>query len=174
MARNPPACPADKRSLCENLVNDRRIPCSAQVRLRTEAGMGLNFIVLKFRLGSASEPNVCSATSRQAARSANTCETGLLQSIRTFHYDLSLLNISAEFGQNFCFLFLAYISIFPFHLVPRFYRCVCCEDLHRQPLWRLDRRQSLTTLGPVHLGSLGDAALMYNEENTNYKLITSK
>ena len=32
----------------------------AQVRLRTENGMRLNFIVWKFRLGSASEPNVCS------------------------------------------------------------------------------------------------------------------
>ena len=58
MARNPPACPAEKRSLGENLVNDRRNP--AQVRLRTETGMWLNFIVLKFRLGSASEPNLCS------------------------------------------------------------------------------------------------------------------
>ena len=42
------------------VVNDRRTPCSAQVWMRTEAGMWLNFIVLKFRLGSASEPNVCS------------------------------------------------------------------------------------------------------------------
>ena len=41
-------------------VNNRRIPCSAQVRMPTEAGMWLSFIVLKFRLGSASEPNVCS------------------------------------------------------------------------------------------------------------------
>ena len=41
-------------------VNDRRIPNPAQVWLRTETGMWLNFIVLKFRLGSASEPNVCS------------------------------------------------------------------------------------------------------------------
>ena len=36
MARNPPTCPAEKRSLGENLVNDRWIQCSAQVRLRTE------------------------------------------------------------------------------------------------------------------------------------------
>ena len=60
VARNPPAWPGEKRSLSENLVNDRRIPNPAQVRLRTETGMWLNFIVLKFRLGSASEPNVCS------------------------------------------------------------------------------------------------------------------
>ena len=57
MARNPPACPA-KRSLGENLVNVRRKP--VQVWLCTENGMRLNFIVWKFRLGSASEPNVCS------------------------------------------------------------------------------------------------------------------
>ena len=58
MAKNPPACPAEKRSLGENLVNVRRNP--AQVRLHTENGMQLNFIVWKLRLGSASEPNVCS------------------------------------------------------------------------------------------------------------------
>ena len=58
MARNPPACPAEKRLLGENLVNVRQNP--AQVRLRTENGMRLNFIVWKFRLGSASEPNVWS------------------------------------------------------------------------------------------------------------------
>ena len=39
VARNPPAYPAKERSLGENLVTDWRIPCSAQVRLRTEAGM---------------------------------------------------------------------------------------------------------------------------------------
>ena len=43
VARNPPACPAEKRSLGENLVNDRQISCSAQVRLCMEAGMWLNF-----------------------------------------------------------------------------------------------------------------------------------
>ena len=36
VARNPPTCPAEKRSLAENLMNDRWIECSAQVRLRTE------------------------------------------------------------------------------------------------------------------------------------------
>ena len=36
VARNPPTCPAEKRSLGENLVNDRWIECSAQVRLCTE------------------------------------------------------------------------------------------------------------------------------------------
>ena len=58
VARNPPACPAEKRSLGENLVNVRRNP--AQVRLRTENGMRLIFIVWKICLGSASEPNICS------------------------------------------------------------------------------------------------------------------
>ena len=58
MARNPPACPAEKRSLGENLVNVRWNP--AQLRLRTKNGMRLNFIVWKLHLGSASEPNVCS------------------------------------------------------------------------------------------------------------------
>ena len=33
MARNPPSCPAEKRSLGENLVNDGRMWCSAQVQL---------------------------------------------------------------------------------------------------------------------------------------------
>ena len=37
MARNPPACPAEKRSLIENLVTDRRMPCYAQARLHSEA-----------------------------------------------------------------------------------------------------------------------------------------
>ena len=36
MARNPPTCPAEKRSLGENLVNDGRMWCSAQVRLRMD------------------------------------------------------------------------------------------------------------------------------------------
>ena len=60
MARNPPACPAEKRSLGENLVTDWRMSCSAQVRLRTEAGRDSISFVLKFRLGSAGEPNICS------------------------------------------------------------------------------------------------------------------
>ena len=37
MARNPPTCPAEKRSLGENLVNDRWIQCSAQVRMGSGA-----------------------------------------------------------------------------------------------------------------------------------------
>ena len=42
-------------------VTDRRMPCSAQVRLHTEAERGLNFLCLEnFRLGSAGEPNICS------------------------------------------------------------------------------------------------------------------
>ena len=44
MARNPPACPAEKKSLDKNLVTDRRVPCCVQVRLRTEAGKGLDFV----------------------------------------------------------------------------------------------------------------------------------
>ena len=36
MARNPPTCPAEKRSLGENLVNDWGMWCSAQVRLRMD------------------------------------------------------------------------------------------------------------------------------------------
>ena len=56
VAGNPPACPAEKRSLGENLVTDRQMPCSAHVRLCTEAGMWLNFDCL----GSAGEPNICS------------------------------------------------------------------------------------------------------------------
>ena len=36
MARNPPPCPAEKRSLGENLVNDRWTWCSAKVRLLAE------------------------------------------------------------------------------------------------------------------------------------------
>ena len=43
VARNPPTCPAEKRSLGENLVNDGRMWCSAQVRMR-----GLNFFVWNF------------------------------------------------------------------------------------------------------------------------------
>ena len=60
------------------------------------------------------------------------------------HSELSILmplhssiNKNTGLGQHFCFLFVAYISQFPFHFVMRFYRCVCCEDLHRPPLWRL-------------------------------------
>ena len=37
ITRKPPICPAEKRSLAENLVTDRRMPCYAQVQLRTEA-----------------------------------------------------------------------------------------------------------------------------------------
>ena len=59
MASNPPACPAEKRSLGENLVNDRRMPCSAQVGLCTEPGMWLN-VCYEIHLGSAGKPNVCS------------------------------------------------------------------------------------------------------------------
>ena len=44
VARNPPACPAEKRSLGENLVTDRWLPCYVQMRLCTEAGRGLDFI----------------------------------------------------------------------------------------------------------------------------------
>ena len=36
MARNPPTCPAEKRSVGENLVNDGQMWCSAQVRLRMD------------------------------------------------------------------------------------------------------------------------------------------
>ena len=36
MARNSPTYPAEKRSLGENLVNDRWIWCSAQVKLPVE------------------------------------------------------------------------------------------------------------------------------------------
>ena len=36
VARNPPTCPAEKRSLGENLVNDGRMWCSAQVWLRID------------------------------------------------------------------------------------------------------------------------------------------
>ena len=36
MARNPPTCPAEKRSLGKNLVNDLGMWCSAQVRLRMD------------------------------------------------------------------------------------------------------------------------------------------
>ena len=61
MARNPPTCPTEKRSLGENLVTDKRMTCSAHVRLRTKAGRGLNFLCYKhFRLGLAGEPNICS------------------------------------------------------------------------------------------------------------------
>ena len=60
MARNPPACPDEKRSLGENLVNNRWIPCSAQVRLPRKPECDSISIVLKFRLGSAGEPNLCS------------------------------------------------------------------------------------------------------------------
>ena len=51
VARNPPTCPVEKRSLGENLVNDWWIQCSAQVRLRTERKGD--------RLGSAGEPTIC-------------------------------------------------------------------------------------------------------------------
>ena len=45
----------------ENLVTDERMPCSAQVWLRMEARRGPNFLLFwNFRLGSASEPNICS------------------------------------------------------------------------------------------------------------------
>ena len=59
VARNPPTCPVEKRSLGENLVNDRWIQCSAQVRLLAE-WKGTQFHCLKFRLGSAGEPTICS------------------------------------------------------------------------------------------------------------------
>ena len=36
VARNPTTCPAAKRWLGENLVNDGRMWCSAQVRLRMD------------------------------------------------------------------------------------------------------------------------------------------
>ena len=36
VARNPPTCPAEKRSFSENLVNDGRMWCSVQVRLRKD------------------------------------------------------------------------------------------------------------------------------------------
>ena len=59
MARNPPTCPAEKRSLGENLVNDRWIQCSAQVQ-QVQSGKGAQFHCLKFSLGSAGEPTICS------------------------------------------------------------------------------------------------------------------
>ena len=59
-AQEPTCLPAESRSLGKNLVNDRRIACSAQVRKYTENRMWLNFIGLKFGLGSASKPIVCS------------------------------------------------------------------------------------------------------------------
>ena len=59
MARNPPTCPAEKRSLGENLVNARRMWCSAQVRLRMEVRGGL-ISLCEIRLGSAGKPTICS------------------------------------------------------------------------------------------------------------------
>ena len=56
MARNPPTCPAEKRSLGENLVNDGQMWCSAQVRLRKDArGDSISLCEI-----SAGEPTICS------------------------------------------------------------------------------------------------------------------
>ena len=59
MARNPPTYPAVKRSLDENLVNERRIWCSAQVRLLVDR-KGDSISLFEIRLGSAGEPTICS------------------------------------------------------------------------------------------------------------------
>ena len=56
VARNPPTCPTEKRSLGENLVNDGRMWCSAQVRI----DKWTQFHCVKFRLESAGEPTICS------------------------------------------------------------------------------------------------------------------
>ena len=62
MARNPPTCPAEKRLLGENLVNDWGMWCSALVWLRMDV-KGTQFHCVKFRLGSAGEPtNAATAT----------------------------------------------------------------------------------------------------------------
>ena len=61
VAKNLPTCPAEKRSLGENLVTDVQMPCSTQERLCTEGGRGLNFLCFEnFDLGLADEPNICS------------------------------------------------------------------------------------------------------------------
>ena len=62
MARNPPACPAEKRSLGENIVNDRRIPNPAQVRTAAHGDRNVTpFHCFEISPGNfASEPNVCS------------------------------------------------------------------------------------------------------------------
>ena len=97
MAKNPPACPAEKRSLGENLVNDRRNP--AQLRLRAENGMSLNFIVLKFRLGSPSEPNVCShCYSVPYMKISAKNQVMLSGKWRPFGFDLNVLTL--ELGWN--------------------------------------------------------------------------
>ena len=54
MARNPPTYPAETRSLGENLVNDRWIWCSAQVRL---LGEWKGDSISVFETG---EPTICS------------------------------------------------------------------------------------------------------------------
>ena len=51
VARNPPTCPAGKRSLGENLVTDRWMSCYTQVRLCTEAGKGLDFVCFEISSG---------------------------------------------------------------------------------------------------------------------------
>ena len=51
VARNPPAYPAEKRSLGENLVTDWWMRCSVQVRLCTEAGRSLNFVCFEISPG---------------------------------------------------------------------------------------------------------------------------
>ena len=49
VARNPPACPAEKRSLGENLVTDWWMPSYARVRLHTEAGrVSIMFVYRNF------------------------------------------------------------------------------------------------------------------------------
>ena len=81
---------------------------------------------------------------------------------RCIYASFGLNELTTGFGQNFRFLFLAYIPIFPFHFVMRFSWCVCCEELHRQSLWRYKRRLSLTTLGCT-LALRGLSPLVYNE-----------
>ena len=59
MARNPPTCPAEKRSLGENLVKIGE--CGALCRCGCAWTVkGTQFHCVKFRLGSAGEPTICS------------------------------------------------------------------------------------------------------------------
>ena len=50
-----------------------------------------------------------------------------------------------------------------------FYWCLCFGDLHRQPLWRLQRRRSLIMLGCIWAPQ-GTPHQMHNEGKPYYKL----
>ena len=92
--------PAEKRLLGKNLVNDRRILNPPQVWLRMETGMWLNFIVLKFRLGSASVPNVCSHCYSVPSEMCSERDSPLNRLYQRTHAKLARLAGSGQLGLS--------------------------------------------------------------------------